>query len=199
MFDFIDKTQMKNVAFNYCLLLSIICWIIPFLCRVFFIELPEIPNTNNTQKIASHTEMVVNKVLDAYNQGEHKTVFVLIYKNNMRCCFLNAAGGAFLGIGTLLNQIFNGVIFADVSVNTYKSGLDVMTIFKITLPHSFELVGIWLSGAVGFYIAWNIIQVIRGKEGFTIHFYKILIYNSVLIFLIILSAAYVEAYTPIKL
>jgi uncharacterized membrane protein SpoIIM required for sporulation len=42
-------------------------------------------------------------------------------------------------------------------MSTYKEGLCVKSILKVTLPHSFEFIGFWLSGAIGFYIAWNII------------------------------------------
>jgi uncharacterized membrane protein SpoIIM required for sporulation len=65
---------------------------------------------------------------------------------------------------------------------------------KVTLPHSFELIGFWLSGTIGFYITWNIIQLMRGKESFTIRFYKKVGFYSLAVFFIILAAAYVEAY-----
>jgi uncharacterized membrane protein SpoIIM required for sporulation len=65
---------------------------------------------------------------------------------------------------------------------------------KVTLPHSFELIGFWLSGAIGFYITWDIIQFMRGKGTFTSHFYKRTGVYSLAVFFIILAAAYVEAY-----
>jgi hypothetical protein len=42
--------------------------------------------------------------------------------------------------------------------------MSIISILKVTLPHSFELIGFWLSGAIGFCIAWNIVQFIRGKK-----------------------------------
>lgn len=107
---------------------------------------------------------------------------------------LNILGGVFLGLGTLLNLMLNGFLFADICVSSYEAGMSIPIILKLTLPHSFELIGFWLSGGIGFYIAWLIICFMRGKESFTSKSYKLIGIYSVIVFLIILSAAYVEAF-----
>jgi uncharacterized membrane protein SpoIIM required for sporulation len=190
---------MKDKFFYFCLIVSVACWFIPFVCRIFFIEMPEVTTINATKISISGTENIEYKVIDALSKHDSKTAFKLILRNNLKCCILNMGGGVMLGIGTLLNLAFNGFVFADVGVKSYQSGLSIESILKVTLPHSFELIGIWLSGSIGFYITWNIIQVLRGKNGFTVRAYKILGIYSVIIFFIILSAAYVEAYISIKM
>jgi uncharacterized membrane protein SpoIIM required for sporulation len=94
--------------------------------------------------------------------------------------------------------MFNGFFSADMFVSSYKEGMDISTILKLTLPHSFELVGFWLSGAFGLCIAWNIIRFMKGKECFTVRFYKNTGIYSMVILFIILAAAYVEAYISIS-
>jgi len=134
------------------------------------------------------------------SEDDKQKVFVLIGMNNLKGCILNITGGVMLGLGTLLNLVYNGFFSADMFANSYKAGLSIETIFKITLPHSFELIGLWLSGAIGFYIAWNLIQFMSGKGRLTSKFYKTVGLYSLITFILIISAAYVEAYisTQIK-
>jgi uncharacterized membrane protein SpoIIM required for sporulation len=186
---------MKNRIFCICFIFSIVSWLIPFVCRFFFTEIPEIVTVDQTTKIANpKTNYLITKVIVAFSENDNKTAFILICTNNLKNCILNIGGGTMLGIGTLLNLIFNGFILADIVISSYKSGLSIESILKTTLPHSFELVGFWLSGAIGFYIAWTIIRYMQGKEKFTVYFYKQIGLYSFMVFLIIIAAAYVESY-----
>jgi uncharacterized membrane protein SpoIIM required for sporulation len=134
------------------------------------------------------------KTIQLLHDGNKQEAFIEILKNNLRGCVLNVLGGVLLGLGTVFNLMFNGFFSADMFASSYKSGLSIGSILKVTLPHSFELIGFWLSGAIGFYIAWNIIQFMRGKGTFTSYFYKRIGICSLAVFIIILAAAYVEAY-----
>ncbi|MFK2367746.1 stage II sporulation protein M [Bacteroides fragilis] len=100
------------------------------------------------------------------------TVHLLPFKNNMQGCILNVLGGGLLGIGTLFNLLLNGFCFADVCCRTYKLGMSITDIFALTLPHSFELIGFWISGGIGLYIAWNIILFMYTDKMPTFKFYK---------------------------
>ena len=71
-------------------------------------------------------------------------------------------------------------------------------ILKTTFSHSFELIGFWVSGAIGLSIAWKLIQFMCGKEMITIQFYKQIVLWIVAVFVIILVAAFVEAYISVK-
>ncbi len=62
---------------------------------------------------------------------------------------------------------------------------------------AFELIGFWISGAIGLSIAWKIILFMKNKEILDIQFYKDVLIQFIIVFIIILSAAYVEAYITI--
>jgi uncharacterized membrane protein SpoIIM required for sporulation len=170
------------------------CWLLPFVLRVFFVEMPEITSEHLEHLPAEKGQSVAQEVVRMLSSGDRYEAFIAIFINNLKGCIINIAGGVLFGLGTLFNLMFNGFFSADMFASSYKSGLSIEAILKVTLPHSFELIGFWLSGAIGFYIAWNIIQFMRGKESFTSCFYKRTGISSLAVFIIILAAAYVEAY-----
>jgi Integral membrane protein DUF95. len=90
--------------------------------------------------------------------------------------------------------MINGFSSSDIVVTSYKNGLSITRIIETTLPHSFELLGFWISGGIGFNITRAIIQFMRGKEYLYSVFYKKIGLYSILVFVIIITAAYVEAY-----
>jgi uncharacterized membrane protein SpoIIM required for sporulation len=181
---------MLNNKAIFFLILSFIIWSFPFILRIFFWEIPE----NDMGIEDNYQESIEVKITKMFEKGNLWPAFLLIFSNNIKSCIINIFGGVMFGLATLLNLFINGFYSADMFVRSYKAGLSIKTIFKITLPHSFELIGFWLSGAIGFYIAWNIIQFMRGKESFTVRFYKQVGFYSLAVFFIILAAAYVEAY-----
>ena len=94
----------------------------------------------------------------------------------------------------IFNQIDNSLCFPQ-----YKLGMSITDIFALTLPHSFELIGFWISGGIGLYIAWNIILFMYTDKMPTFKFYKNIGINLLIIFIIILSAAYIETYVSINM
>jgi uncharacterized membrane protein SpoIIM required for sporulation len=189
---------MRNKVFLWFCIASFFCWLLPFVVRIFFIDFTEI-NIEQAEN-QHHTINIMDKITLSISKNDKYETFTLIFINNLKGCILNIVGGVMLGLVTLINLIYNGFFSADIFVNSYKAGISIESILKVTLPHSFELIALWLSGAVGFYIAWEIIQFMRGKEKFTSPFYKNVGIYSLIIFVIILSAAYVETYisTSIK-
>jgi uncharacterized membrane protein SpoIIM required for sporulation len=184
------KILIRHKIFFRSLTIAFSFWLLPFLIRIFFVEMPEI----NVDKIENQPENLMTKIMQSLIDDDKYTAFTLIFKNNLKGCILNIIGGVMLGIGTLFNILFNGFFSADIFVSSYKAGLSITSILKVTLPHSFELIGFWLSGAIGFYIAWNMIQFMRGTNSFSSHFYKQVGIGSAVVFIIILLAAYIEAY-----
>jgi uncharacterized membrane protein SpoIIM required for sporulation len=154
------------------------------------VEVPEIQVENSAIK----ENTVVTKIIKSLDRGDNRSAFLLIFTNNLKGCLLNIFGGVMLGLGTVINLLYNGFFSADMFKSSYDAGLSLSKILNVTLPHSFELIGFWLSGAIGLYIAWNVILFIRGKENFTALFYKTVGISVAVIFFIILGAAYVEAY-----
>ena len=186
---------MKDKAIFVCFLFSFFCWVIPFIVRLFFIDVPEIEAQYISQLPKNEkSDEIIQHLLNENNQE----AFVEIFKNNIKGCILNIVGGITLGLGTLINVLYNGFFIAGVFVSISKSGVSLANIIKVTLPHSFELIGFWLSGGIGFYIAWQIISFIRGKKISVFMTLKKIVFNFIIIFLIILIAAYVEAYISIK-
>ena len=168
-----------------------ILWIITFVLR-FFIDDNSINNNFSEQNIPS----VILEISESLSINNKKKFFFILLLNNLKVCLYNIVGGVMLGLGTLVTLLINGFIVADTFIGIYKSGMPITDILNHTLPHSFEIIGVWLSGAIGFYIAWNIILFIRGKESFT-SLAKI-VYGRLLL-LIILVAAFVEAYISTRI
>ncbi|HSD09291.1 stage II sporulation protein M [Flavobacterium sp.] len=170
------------------LLLSFLLWVLPFIIRLFFINVVEI-------KISSSKSIdIVSKITTHALKNDTSSVFCLIFINNLKCCLINIGGGIMLGVATASNLIMNGFFAADTFATIHKNGMGIGQILKHTLPHCFELLGIWLSGAIGFSIAKLIIDFMRGKDFPNSDHFKFLGKFSLLILLIILSAAFVEAY-----
>lgn len=187
---------MRKKEISCFFVIAFFCWFIPFGYRVFFMGVPSIEGHLSATH-SSGVQNTVETILRALAEDKEKA-FILIFINNLKGCLLNMAGGVFLGLGTVVNLIINGFYSADVFVNSYQSGLTVSKILSATLPHSFELIGFWLSGAVGFYIAWNFFLFFRSKECFTVLFCKKAGAATGIVFIIILLAAYVEAYISVN-
>lgn len=90
--------------------------------------------------------------------------------------------------------MINGYASADVFRSIYDSGFPLTSILKTTLPHSFELIGFWLSGTIGFMVTWQLIQFMKGHQSFSTKILKQLGLLICIMFVLILGAAYVEAY-----
>ncbi len=187
---------MKKKVFFILFAVSFLCWLLPFIIRLFFIEMPII-NYENTQIPATIKNNEVEELLHLISINDRWSVFISIFKNNIKGCFYNILGGFLLGLGTFYNLLINGFYSADVFANSYNSGVSLERILNVTLPHSFELAGFWLSGAMGFSIARIIIRFMKGKENLPPHFLKQMCACAIIVFILILAAAYVEAYVSI--
>jgi stage II sporulation protein M len=171
--------------------LSTLIWCLPFFLRLFFIgDLGIVSSVSKTEL----TPSVFTKITVAYHQNNRFEIFLIIFTTNIKSCIYNILGGVTLGLGTLFNLIFISFTTADMFYNTYVNGIGIVQILKHTLPHSIEFIGIWLSGAIGFFIAKHIIDFMRGKEFPTASFLKFIGKYILITVLIILVAAFIEAY-----
>jgi len=182
-----------SITFTHLILFAFAVWLIPFLLRLFWIEIPQM-NSAQLKQFQNVMNDPMQKTARLISEGNKKEAFFLIAKNNVKGCIYNVVGGVSFGLATLINLCFNGFFFADIIMFHYKSGMSISEILKLTLPHSFELLGFWLCGGIGFYITWQIINFVRGKENFTSIIYKQIGLYLVISILITLLAAYVEAY-----
>ncbi|WP_242386209.1 stage II sporulation protein M [Phocaeicola sartorii] len=180
--------------------IAFLLWFIPFLIRLFFNISFEETHTSSFQKLeVMENSRVESRLMNLINEGDKKGCFFIIFTNNIKGCFLNIAGGSFIGIVTILNLTINGFYSADIIKKSFDNGMTVAQILKVTLPHSFELLGFWLSGAIGLLIAWKLIQFIQGKEEFSLLFFKRIGMYTCIVFVIILSAAYIEAFVTVNM
>lgn len=142
---------------------------------------------------------VIEAIQDAWKANDNDKAFILIFATNIKGCVINVCGGALLGIGTVANLAINGFAASDAFVCSYESGFSIKNILKTTLPHSPELIGFWLSGAMGFMIAWQLVLFMRGKESWSKGFLKRMCIYAICVFLIILCSAYIEAHISINM
>jgi uncharacterized membrane protein SpoIIM required for sporulation len=101
------------------------CWLLPFTFRVFFVEMPEITIEQLDQLPAERQQSVAEEVLQLFSAKNRYAAFLAIFKNNMKGCIINIAGGVLFGLGTLFNLMFNGFLSADMFASSYKSGLSI--------------------------------------------------------------------------
>lgn len=179
-------------TFRFFLFYSFLFWGVPFTLRLFFIDVNNVDN----QTTASGLD-VVAEITHHFLNNDKWSVFCLIFINNLKVCVVNIVGGVMLGIPTIINLLLNGFSAADVFVNIHSNGIGVTQILKHTLPHCFELLGIWLSGAIGFSLAKLIIDFMRGNEVINVNFFRFISKCIVMTVLIILLAAFIEAYVSI--
>lgn len=178
-------------------IVSIILWSLPFVIRLFFLQLPEV-HIESSKLQPSGTNQVVSEIFQSVKSNDRWNAFYLIFKNNLNGCVLNILGGVLLGLGTVFNLLINGFYTADVFATTYHSGVSLQKIVTSTLPHSIELIGFWLSGAIGFYIAKLIVDLMREKAVDYLKALKTIGVSTFISFTIILIAAWIEAFISIQ-
>lgn len=193
-----DFLKSKRAFWLFCLL-SAALWIIPFFIRIFLIDCDDIglvPQPKET--VQSEVHNIVTEIVRKIETGNRFSAFGVMFWNNFKVCIINMIGGVMLGIVTVFSLLQNGFFTADAMINVYNSGMPINTIIKHTLPHSIELIGAWLSGAIGFSFAKSIIDFMRGKGMLTIQFLKFLGINAFVILIITLIAAYLEVYVSMS-
>ncbi|MBD3377820.1 hypothetical protein GF406_22515 [candidate division KSB1 bacterium] len=184
-------SHSKRVFWIFCLL-SACFWLAPFCIRIFLVDFENsVPLPETTEPQGNNILFQIKQYLDA---GKKFDAFGLIFWNNLQVCVLNMVGGAMLGIITMISLLQNGFFTADVMSNVYYSNISVNEIVQHTLPHSIELIGIWISGAIGFSFAKTMIDFMRGKSLPSKQFMKFIGYHFLIMLLIILTAAYIEVY-----
>lgn len=178
--------------FLFFLFFSFLFWFVPFMLRLFLINGVEIEN--NTQVKCLN---VVSDITKCLLKNDRWSAFCLIFSNNLKVCIINIVGGVMLGIVTLINLVVNGFIAADTFATIHNNGMEVSKILKYTLPHCFELLGVWLSGAIGLCIAKVVFNYMKDNKLPTYHSFKFIGKCFIVVVIIILVAAFIEAYVSI--
>ncbi len=132
---FILKPGSKLIA------LSSLIWILSF-SSSFFINPKDI--------LEKEDSGIINDLKTNVENDKKITVVGIILKQNIKVCLLLFCGIFLYGIPTIITLVFNGFItgsiLRDIIIYNSLSNKDIL--FK-TLPHFSELLGFWISGAVG--------------------------------------------------
>lgn len=140
-------------------------------------------------KIVNNNE---NLELDAICSQEAFQRFLSIASNNLIVAMKNMLFGIFsLGLFSIACTFYNGLILGAVLGNCFKL-LPINIILKSTLPHSTEILGIILSGYIGFIIS------IRLIFRTTMHSNKHIIIFIITTFFSILIGAFMESYVSMS-
>lgn len=179
---------------NKLFVLSFLLWLIPFCARIpMNISYENVPNRNNVNNSA------LSILYEALEDSSSDEAFLLVFKNNIKSCMINVCGGVSLGVCTIVNLAYNGFATSDMFVVSYQSGFSLSDILKTTLPHSFELIGFWLSGAMGLMIAYRLLLFMRGREDISRDFLKQMCIMAFIVFVTTLCAAYVETHISVNM
>ncbi|WP_186758187.1 stage II sporulation protein M [Echinicola salinicaeni] len=82
-----------------------------------------------------------------------------IAKNNLASVIINIIGGLSLGVVSVMNTVYNGVILG-YALSIILDHYPVRLVARHLLPHSIEIVGITLSCALGLYIAYFVFKTL---------------------------------------
>ncbi|CAG4989389.1 hypothetical protein DYBT9275_00281 [Dyadobacter sp. CECT 9275] len=179
-------------------LLSALMWLLPFGLRVVFTTELAI-ETKNMSKAQTSADPF-KKTSFYLSKGDQYGAFLSIWKNNATVGIYNVLGGILLGIGTILNLIMNGYVTADILASIYSAGgLTIGQLSKLTLPHSIELLGIWMCSGIGLTIARFIFRYIKREIFPEVRELKSLLFYFIFGQVTVLVAAWLEIYVSLKL
>lgn len=167
-------------------------WLIPFCTRICIGQISIADQETNTYS------STIDSIFQACSSGDTFQAFILIFENNLLCCISNILNGFLLGVGTIVNLSANGFLSADMFVSCYQT-MSITDMLRTTLPHSFEMFGVWLSGGIGFMIAWQIKKFAFDNEIVDMKFVKRTGIYIGIVTLLILCAAFVEAYVSMNI
>lgn len=177
---FIRKLILTSFA------ISAVCWIGSF--TISFLLLTE-------KSFEFTSAQHVNLEIDFDNRYES---FSKICSNNIKVQLVNFTGLISFGLTSFVNLVYNGLITGAIIKGLVVKSNDVNSIWLSMLPHSFELLGTFLSGAIGlsgFKIGKEVIQndlrVISSElKGFILR-------AMVIALMVTIVAAYVESFLSV--
>ena len=119
-------------------------------------------------------------------------LLVKVLETNLKCVAINVAGMVTFGIATFVNLFINGFMHGiSIRYSLIKIGSDT---WELIYPHSFELLGLIISGGAALYGIKIILKIL--KNDYINMTKKIITLLSIILLsvVIIMVAAYIEAY-----
>jgi uncharacterized membrane protein SpoIIM required for sporulation len=141
---------------------------------------------------------VVSKTLP-FNE---KNDFIFFMKNNIYALLMLISGSVMFGLTTFTVLFFNGFVLGAIVCSMLKSGVPSSTILLLTFPHGiFEFPSIWIAGAAGFKIPYELVQYFSNKKDYILNRDEILDFLTLVTFAIVLLiiAAFIEANITMKI
>ena len=92
-----------------------------------------------------------------YSNGTELDMFLGITVNNIRVSFMAFAGGALLGLGTLVMLLYNGIMLGTFHTLLAKYGALETSLYTVYIHGTLEISAIILAGAAGFVLAGSIL------------------------------------------
>ncbi|MEX2592632.1 MAG: stage II sporulation protein M [Anditalea sp.] len=112
--------------------------------------------------------------------------------NNIMVALINIVGGFSLGVVSLLNSFYNGVVLG-FALSVAGENFTVPVILRHLLPHAIEIAAIILSCSLGFYLGIHLFRkFILG--GYPVFDYRKFIFQAALTLVILVGAAFLEVF-----
>ncbi len=194
MFEVCTKTTRSTLTkINICCIITAIVWIASAIAGGALYNSTDIQGRQFNVGVPIQAPNLQHNETSYSNEAER---FKEIVTNNISCNINNLKGVALFGLPTVINVALNGLVHGNQLAQiihhpyTEKGTLRI----KRILPHSFELIGLFLSGGVAFNVVWILIGIIRGRSDK--FWYSIIISISYIVISISITylAALVEAY-----
>lgn len=193
-----ENNQFKGFRKSYLffLILSFSLWTLSFLFRIYLFDSQ---TTGNYAELEAVKKVAYQNLSENIRNQDSYKVFWFICRNNLEVCIINIAGGVLFGLLTFVNLIKNGFLISDIFCAAYSNGIPIQVILKHTLPHSVEIVGAWISGAIGFSFGKLIYGIIRDNIFPCAKCIKFLGYQILYVAVLTVFAAFVETYISLNL
>ncbi len=133
-------------------------------------------------------------------QGEPTTLTII--QNNGLMIAILISGSFLLGLTTFINLVLNGFTFGIAISGVIQTAAPLTTILLIIIPHAiFELPAIWIAGAAGFKIPYELIQYFRGKKDYILNREELtdFLLLSAIALVLIITAAIVEGEVTMRI
>lgn len=133
---------------------------------------------------------------------EDSPTTLAILQNNVNIIIFLISGSFLAGLTTFINLIFNGYFFGLFLMSCIQSEMQITTFLALTLPHViFEIPAIWVAGAAGFKVPYELIRYFLGKKEHILNKQEIndFLMLAVTALILIVIAAFVEANITMKI
>lgn len=111
-----------------------------------------------------------------------------IARNNMAVVMINIAGSLSMGVISIANTAYNGVILG-YSTSVFLDHYTIAQLSRHLLPHSIEIVGIILSCALGLYLSYFIFKSLFTHSNIEFKQRQFIVCLSLTVLIIIVAAA----------